>query len=105
MRRVPQLESFEANSRGLSGHTTRERGNELLEPSRHKTIEVVFAVTSHVDQTGHAQQGQVVTDRRLPLSKQLAQLAYVQFIDLLQKVQNANAGVVRQELEQIHDFP
>jgi hypothetical protein len=80
-------------------------GKELFEEIAHQSglnaVEVVLAVAPKTDEPGHAQQGEMVADRRLRLIEQVAQSRYMQFTILRQGEQDFEAGFVSQQFEHL----
>lgn len=63
---------FEANQAILLRNTRKNRIEQRFKALRQDTIEIMFAISARLDQFGHAQQRQVMTDGRLALSEQIA---------------------------------
>ena len=67
-------------------------------------IKIVLAVAAGLDQAGDAEQRQVMADGRLALAELVAQRRHVQFPFAGQIHQHAQAGFIRQQLEDLDEI-
>lgn len=83
------------------GDVLEELRDNAVEVSLADRIEVVLAVSATTDQTGLAQQGQVMTDRRLALLQSLAQRRDMQFVFAVEVHQHSQPSFIREQFEHL----
>jgi hypothetical protein len=64
----------------------------------------VLALAAPLDQAGHAQQREMVADRRLALAEQFTQRPNVQLVPLCQVVQDSQPSFVGEQFAQLHEI-
>ena len=69
-----------------------------------EAVEVVFAIPTHFNDRGFAEQCEVVADGGLALFKQFAEVADVQFGHRGKVVDDLQPSAIGQQFEQFHEF-
>ena len=91
----------------LLGHLAggREQADEqFAEVLGANAVEVVLAFATRLDETGDAEQSQVVADRRLALAEPGAEVGDVELAVLGEVEQDPEPGLIAQELENLGEF-
>ena len=84
-----------------SGEEVGEQAAELLTADG---IKVVLAIASGFDETGNAEEGEVVADCGLALAEAVAESADVEFAFSEEVHQDAETGFIGEELEDLDEF-
>lgn len=84
-----------------SGEEVGEKTAELLTADG---IKVVLAIASGFDETGNAEEGEVVADCGLTLAESVAESADVEFAFAEEVHQDAETGFIGEELEDLDEF-
>lgn len=101
---VGEDEVVEADLLGHASGRREEVDEELSKMIGANAVEVVFSFTSRFDQTGDAQEREVVADRGLALTETIAQLSDVHLLVLGEVKEDAEPRFVAEELEDLGEL-